>query len=147
MTKLLDIGSVLSLGLLAGSLLLEGLVLVPTWKTLRAAEFFELHKHAAPLLFRYFAPLTTVAVLLSTLSAIRSGSSGRFALRLIAPALSIVVLGFFPAFFKSANEAFAKRTVADEELSAALRRWAHVHSARTGVSLVAFATATSALLI
>ena len=57
--------SAVSLGLLAGSLSLEGMVLVPYWRSLESSAFAELHASFAPRLYSFFAPLTAVAVLIT----------------------------------------------------------------------------------
>jgi Domain of unknown function (DUF1772) len=142
MTEVLDLLSLVVLGLLAGSLALEAFVLVPFWRTLRADDFFGLHHRVGPRLFRYFAPLTTLAVGVPIAAAFVGresvGSSSRWA----AAALSVGVLAFFPLFFKRANEAFATRSVTGAELPTALHRWAQVHAVRTAMAVAALVFAS-----
>ncbi len=49
--------TVVVLGLYAGSLLTEGMLLVPHWRSMEPENFFRLHGEFGPRLFRYFAPL------------------------------------------------------------------------------------------
>ena len=71
MTLNLNAVATLVLGIYAGSLLTEGVVLVPYWRRMPHAEFMRLHGDVGPSLFRYFAPLTTAALLLSVVAAVR----------------------------------------------------------------------------
>ena len=126
----------LFLGLLAGSLLLEGLVLVPFFKKLKPEEFFSFHPIFGQQLFRYFAPLTSLAVFVPIISAIWLGGTN-ICLDISATASLIVVL-FFPFYFKSANEAFSNRLVSAKELPNRLAQWGKIHTIRTVVAMAAF---------
>lgn len=127
------------LGLLAGSLLLEGLVLVPFFRKLKPEEFFSFHPIVGQQLFRYFAPLTSLAVFMAIISAIWAGGSN-IGLN-ISAAASLIVLLFFPFYFKNANEAFSNGQVSTDELPERLAQWGKVHSARTMVAVAAFGLA------
>ena len=130
-------------GLLAGSLLLEGLVLVPFWKKLSFEEFFGFHQLFGAALFRYFAPLTTAAVALPVAAALAAGGVNLWLN--ISAAASVAVLLFFPFYFKRANEAFTNKQVIEGDLPARLARWEQVHALRTVVELVAFGAAVLGL--
>jgi Domain of unknown function (DUF1772) len=134
----MSVAATFFLGLFSGSLMLEGFVLVPFWRTLTPNEFFALHHQFGPRLFRYFAPLTTVAVALPLAAAVSRRNDPHSLYRWIAAALGLAVLAAFPLFFKRANDAFANRTVTDGELPSALHRWAQVHGARTMTAIAAF---------
>jgi Domain of unknown function (DUF1772) len=130
-------------GLLAGSLLLEGLVLVPFWKKLSFAEFFGFHHLFGAALFRYFAPLTTLAVTAPVVAALTTfGHNLWFGVSAI---ISIAVLLFFPLYFKRANEAFTNKEVTEAELPGRLVLWERIHALRTIVALVAFGAAVLGL--
>lgn len=142
MIKSFDVLSVTVLGLLAGSLALEAFVLVPFWRSLSADDFFGLHHRVGRRLFRYFAPLTSLAVGAPITAALVGRQSDGSLSRWAAAALSVGVLVFFPLFFKRANEAFATRSVTGAELPTALRRWAQMHAARTAMAVAAFVFAS-----
>jgi Domain of unknown function (DUF1772) len=142
MIKILDVLSVATLGLLAGSLALEAFVLVPLWRTLCADDFFGLHHRVGPRLFRYFAPHTTFAVGAPIAAALVGRQSDGSPWRWAAAASSVVVLAFFELFFKTANEAFVTRSITGAELPAALDRWAQAHAARTAIAVAAFVFAS-----
>jgi hypothetical protein len=59
MIETLTVLTTLVLGLFAGSLLTEALLLVPYFRSLRFEEFNRSHREFGPRLFRYYAPLTS----------------------------------------------------------------------------------------
>jgi len=122
-------------GLLAGSLLTEGMVLVPFWRGLPMAKFYELHGSGGPKLFRYFAPLTTIAVLAAVVHAATSGGTGSW----IAASLCCLTLASFFVFFRSVNSQLSAHAYNEADLSAVLGKWAMWHHARTFLMLSAFA--------
>lgn len=144
MTQLLDTAAVLAIGLLAGSLVVEAFVLVPFWRSLGVEDFYSLHHRVGPRLFSYFAPLTTVAVVAVIVAAVAGRDADGSAWRWAAAASSVVVLGFFPLYFKRANQALANRSVSDAQLPIALRQWSRVHAVRTVVAVGAFGFASMA---
>ena len=122
-------------GLLAGSLLTEGMVLVPFWRGLPIEKFYELHGSGGPKLFRYFAPLTTFAVLAALGHAVTSGGSGSW----IAASLCCLNLASFFVFFRGVNNKLAAHAYNESDLSKVLGKWAIWHYARTFLMLTAFA--------
>lgn len=146
MSEFFDVASVLAVGLLAGGLVMEAFVLVPFWRSLDADDFSTLHHRFGPRLFSYFAPLTTVAVVAPILAAVVGRDADGSAWRWAAAGSSLIVVAFFPLFFKGANEALASRSVPDAQLPTALRQWSLVHNARTlaSVGALGFASIASA---
>lgn len=136
--------SAVTLGLLAGSLALEGLVLVPFWRSLRSDAFTNLQASFGPRLYRYFAPLTVAATSLSLASGISVTWSSERGLAdwctVAAAALAASLLAFYQLYFHAANERLPvlAATGADGALSAELQRWHQIHLARTVVSVAAF---------
>jgi hypothetical protein len=106
--NLLRLTAAVILGLLAGALALEGFVLVPYWRSLRATAFAELHAGFAPRLFRFFAPLTTAAVTVSAASGVAvmwirdRAWADWFTVGSAVFAASLLV--FYRLYFHSANE-------------------------------------------
>jgi len=119
----------LMLGLYAGSLLTEAMILVPYWRRMDPNEFLNLHASLGPNLFRFFAPLTTIAVLLTVVVALIS--QGENTPWLIASILSLTALVIFFIYFRTANNRFATHTIAAAELGPELKRWASWHWLRT----------------
>ncbi len=140
----LRLATAMLLGLLAGSLCLEGLVLVPYWRSLRSDAFADLHAGFAPRLYRFFAPLTAGATSMSLVSGIavawRSERDLADWCTVASAVLAASLLVFYRLYFHSANERLpvlaADRD--DVALSAELRQWQRIHLARTVVSVGAF---------
>jgi hypothetical protein len=132
--------SVFAVGLFAGSLLLEGMVLVPFWRTMDADSFFHFHGEFGPRLFGYFAPLTTIAVTLPVVNAMAGflSKNGHDLWAWMAAGLLLVVAATFPLYFKAANQSFADRSLTNDALPTELSRWSKVHSFRTVLALLAF---------
>lgn len=133
----LNILSTTIVGLYAGSLLTEAKILVPYWRGMEPSEFFRLHGSMGPSLFRYFAPLTTLAVLLSVITAV-ANSGGNLAWNITA-GLCLSALVIFYIYFKKANQSFADHSLKNEDLGAELTRWSRWHWFRTVLMIIAFA--------
>jgi len=76
MIDALNLMATIFLGLYAGSLLTEAMILVPYWRKMSAEDFFGLHSELGPRLFRYFAPLTVIAVMSTVLVGILNSAQG-----------------------------------------------------------------------
>jgi len=77
-TRFLSVGS---LGIFAGAMLTEGLVLVPYWRSLKPAEFFAWYSANGQRLLGFFGPLTSVTAVLAIAAALVSmwqGHPGRW---------------------------------------------------------------------
>ncbi len=126
-----------AIGLFTGSLLTEGMILVPYWRRMPPADFFRLHSSLGPSLFRYFAPLTVTAVALGVLTVLVD--QARTPAWLLTGILCFSTLAIFFIYFRKANNGFAEHSIAEDALGAELQRWAMWHWIRTGLMLVAFA--------
>lgn len=143
----LRLAAALTVGLLAGSLSLEGLVLVPYWRSLSPEAFADLHAGFAPRLYRFFAPLTAAATSLALASGLavawRSDRVSADWFTVASAVLAASLLVFYRLYFHSANERLPVLAADgdDTALSAELRRWQRIHLARTIVSVGAFVLA------
>ena len=142
MTFDLNLLATLLVGIYAGSLLTEGVVLVPYWRRMPHADFTQLHGDVGPSLFRYFAPLTTLAVGLSVAAAMREGVL--YSWRTLAAVLCVGALLTFFIYFRRANAAFAAGTLTEAQLAPELARWSAWHWLRTVAAVAAFAAAIGA---
>ena len=144
----LRLGSAVAVGLLAGALSLEGLVLVPYWRSLRPDAFADLHAGFAPLLYRFFAPLTAAATSIALASGLAvAGQAERTPAdwsTVASSGLAVSLLAFYRLYFHAANKRLPVLAAArsDAALSAELCRWQRIHLARTVVSVAAFVLAT-----
>ncbi|MEP3654581.1 MAG: hypothetical protein ABJO36_06770 [Litorimonas sp.] len=133
MIELLHVSATVLIGLYAGSLLTEAMILVPYWRRMQPAEFFGLHVTLGPRLFRYYAPLTALAVAFAVFAGLFGG-----ALKILAAGLCLSALIIYFVYFKKANASFAAHSLKDEDLGAELKRWANWHWLRTIIVIFAF---------
>jgi Domain of unknown function (DUF1772) len=141
MSDVLEIVPLFFLGLYAGSLLTEAAVLVPAWRALTPAQFFEMHKSVGPRLYRYFAPVTVLGVAAPVIAvglALSQGQSVDFK-ALVGVGLCLCALATYFLYFQRANRSFAERSLSDSALGAELKTWASLHAGRTVMVIVAFA--------
>ncbi len=144
--ELSGILSCLFTGLYAGSMLTEAGILVPYWKKMEPADFLRMHQTMAPSLFRFYAPLTVAG----TLSPVVTLAVGLLAAEPIttwwwlAVVISLMVLGVYFGYFKSANKSFETGTSATAA-AATLSTWATWHNGRTIGSVAAFLCCVVAL--
>ena len=139
--------SVLFLGVFAGAMLTEGMVLVPYWRSLSPAAFFAWYAANDRRLLRFFGQLTAVTALLAVAAAVAALATGHAAATqaATAAALMIAVVASFPLYFKRANESFAAAGIAPADVAAELARWAAWHWVRTVASFIALLSAMAAL--
>ena len=123
LAEVLQYLSVAGLGLLVGSLLIEGTVLVPAWRSLTPAQF-----------------ITIAAAIISLLAA----HPGRW-LVLAAAALGIAMVLTYTLYFERANARFTEAAIAASEMPAEGARWAAWHWLRIAFGLAAFTVALLAL--
>lgn len=128
------------LGVFAGGLLTEALLLVPFFRSLSFEDFNRLHTDFGPRLYRYYAPLTISATMLPLLSA-AAMTFAHPSLWLIAcapAALALMILATYFLYFRNANLAFAEKRLDAAALAKELTRWARVHNFRTVLAIAAF---------
>ncbi len=133
--------SVASMGIFAGSMLTEGYVLVPYWRSVSAADFFAWYAANGQRLQGFFGPLTSITAALAISAALVSLSEKHpnrwFAV--LAAVISVAIISTFFLYFKNANASFATANLSVEELKKELTRWSIWHWSRTGLSLTALA--------
>jgi hypothetical protein len=128
------------LGLFAGSLLTEALLLVPFFRSLSFAEFNRLHEEFGPRLYRYYAPLTISATVLPVVFAVVAffvGARG-WEVACVPAVLALMILATYLLYFEKANRAFAEKTLDEPGLAKELARWARVHNFRTVLAVGGF---------
>lgn len=138
---------VLVLGVTAGAMLAEAAILVPYWKSLASGDFFEWYAANASLLVDFYSPIEIASVLLALLCAVLYSAQSRPGARLwwVAAVLSILVIATFFLYFKDANAGFSNRSIADDDLSAALATWGTWQWGRVGIGCAAFAASVLAI--
>jgi len=136
-----------ALGVFAGAMLTEGLVLVPYWRLLPPAEFLTWYAANGQRLLGYFGPLTWLAGLLAIAAALVSlwqSHPGRWP-ALLAAVLMFAVVSTFYLYFRNANASFATASLPVEKVAGELKRWAGWHWWRTCLSFLALAAGLMSL--
>ena len=128
----------LAIGLFAGSLLTEAMILVPYWRRMEPVDFFRLHRSLGPNLFRYYAPLTSIAVILAVTTAALAGPGNQP--WLISAGLCLTTLVIFFIYFRTANNSFTTHDISNDNLASELKKWANWHWVRTILAIVALGT-------
>jgi len=144
---LLQLAAAGALGVFAGTMLAEGFLLVPYWRSLPPSEFFAWYAANDRRLLSFFSPVTTAAAVLTLLAALASGwggDPGRWS-AIAASALMLGCVAVFFVHFESANASFSAASVPEAELPVALASWAAWHHARTAASLAALALMLAAI--
>lgn len=133
-------------GLLAGALVTEACILVPYWKTMNPEDFLLLHPTMAPLLFRFYAPLTIAGTVLPVVVCAAHWALNPTALWqwTLSAVCGIALIGFYFGFFREANRRFEEGASA-VEASVTLSKWAKMHQARTIVAVLSFVLAALGL--
>ena len=140
MIETLVVLTVVVLGVTAGALLAEAVILVPFWQSIEAPAFLAWYKLNAARLLRFFGPLEVGALLVPGLA--MAAAWFREAPGLVflgaATALSLFVLISFPLYFREANASFEQGTIDPDDVPQELRRWGRWHWVRTIAATLAF---------
>jgi len=135
--------SLAALGVYAGAMLTEAMILVPFWQSVPAGEFFAWYGANDKRLLDYFGAVTSIMAVLALAASGASlweGHPGRwYTVFTAAVAVGLVLL--FPFYFAEVNAAFAASAIPAAELPAALSSWALVHWIRTIFSFIALGAA------
>jgi hypothetical protein len=128
------------LGLFAGSLLTEAVLLVPYFRALKVDEFYRLHDDFGARLYRYYAPLTIGATSLPLVAAvgITLVDPTKSSLSWLAAVLGLAIMSTYFLYFRPANQSFAEKRLSEAELRVELTRWSGVHNFRTALAIGAF---------
>ncbi|MEE8524658.1 MAG: hypothetical protein V3T72_12060 [Thermoanaerobaculia bacterium] len=135
------------LGLSAGSMLNEAVVLVGFWRSLPAQEFLDWYADNAQRLSGYYGPLQIAAALSAITAAVlyrvrRHTGSG---LLVLSAVLAVTALVTFFVYFKDVNASFAAGTIALDRVPAELARWSFWQWGRTAIGIGAFVSALFAV--
>jgi len=147
LTSFVSVLGALLLGITAGAMLAEAAILVPYWRSLAPADFFDWYAANASLLVDFYSPLEIASAVVALVCAGLYSSQSRPGARLwwVAAVLSIFVIAMFFVYFKDANAGFLDRAIAEESLPNALVTWGRWQWARVGVGCAAFAASVLAI--
>jgi len=134
------LAAVVALGLSAGAMLTEAVVLVSSWRSMAAEEFLAWFRDNDARLVAFYGPLQVTSLALVVVAAGLMGGAGRrgSAWLILAALLTLIALAFYPLYFRGVNASFAAATISAADVPDALARWASWHWMRTGVGIAAF---------
>lgn len=139
-TKIAGLITVLVLGLTAGAMLTEAVIIVPFWLSLSPLEFFDWYAKNQSALVNYYSPLeiwSTIFSLITSILLLITKQKGKWSM-LLATVFSILVIATFFIFFKEANSAFNTRSIEDAKFLLAITTWGNWQWLRVGFGVAAF---------
>jgi hypothetical protein len=146
-STLVALSAVVALGLSAGAMLTEAVVLVSYWRSLPAPDFLKWFGENEPRLVAFYSPLQVASTALSIAAAclfrfqLRTGGG----LLIISAFLAIAVLVTYFLYFKKANASFVARTIHLDKVADELGRWALWQWIRTAIGVGSFTAALIAV--
>ena len=135
------------LGITAGAMLTEAVVLVPYWQSLAPTAFFGWYADNAALLVDFYSPLEVGTAIATLAAAIVFSAQGLRGARFmwVAAILSLLVIGTFFVYFKDANASFADQSIDAHALADALVTWERWQWGRVALGVAAFLASIVAL--
>jgi len=125
--------------LFLGSQLTEAALLVPYWKTLSGADFYNYYTAFGPFIGRYYTILTITAALIpvgvSMYCAFHRSRALTYAI--VSTFFTLLVIALFYFYFKETNHQFAEAPLSTEQLHAELITWGNWHWLRVLFETVA----------
>ncbi|WP_061250025.1 DUF1772 domain-containing protein [Leptospira alstonii] len=140
LTKITGFITVLVLGLTAGAMLTEAVIIVPFWLSLSPTEFFDWYAKNQAALVNYYSPLeiwSTILTVVTSILLLITKQEGKWSMA-ASTVLSIIVIATFFIFFKDANANFNTRSIANDKLTLAITTWGNWQWLRVGLGIAAF---------
>ena len=139
MNRILGFFCIAVFSIFFGSQITEGCLLVPYWKTLPAAEFYEYYSRAGLTIGRYYTSLTVIAALIPI------GISGycfhkksaALSYALLASFFTFLGIALFYGYFKDINQQFLEGSLQATQLKTELQIWGYWHWTRVVLELLA----------
>ena len=139
--------AVMALGLSAGAMLAEAVLLVPYWRSLPPSDFLRWFAANETRLTAFYGPLEIAGAVLALVAAGASAVGRHRSTRPLALAalLAVVVLAMYPLYFEDVNAGFVAGTIDPAAVANELARWSAWQWVRVATGVAAFAAATWAL--
>ncbi len=122
-----------------GSQITEGFLLVPYWKTLSTAEFYEYYSQFGPIIGRFYTILTIIAALIPIGISIYCfyKKSSALTYSLISAFFTLLGVALFYIYFKETNQQFYNASFNASQLKSELEIWGYWHWARVILEFIA----------
>lgn len=140
LSNILLLLSSLTLGVFLGAQIAEACLFVPIWKKMNPDDFFEQHESVAPLIYRFFAPITIAATIIPLMAVLVNliFSADNLVAFVILGGSTLIFFSTYFLYFKEANQMFADRSLSNEELPDELIKWGNWHWFRIVFEMIAF---------
>lgn len=129
MNRILPSISIAIFAIFLGSQITEGVLLVPYWKSLSAAAFYDYYSAFGPSIGTFYTCLTVLAVLvpicLSVYCLYKKSPALKYSL--VALIFALLVIAVFYLYFKEINELFYSRSFDENQLKLVLNDWGRWH--------------------
>jgi len=122
-----------------GSQITEGFLLVPYWKSLPMAEFYDYYTQFGPAIGRFYTILTIISVLITVCYSIYCFhiQAVAFNYSLISSFFCLLIIAIFYLYFKGINQQFYEFGFSDAQLKSVLSSWQMWHWIRVIFELIA----------
>ncbi len=125
--------SVAVFSIFIGSQITEGVLLLPYWKSLSAADFYSYYSEFGPSIGRFYTVLTIIAALTPLIISAycsKNHQSRSLTFALISSLFALFFVASFYLYFKGANELFFQVALSEEVLVSELITWGYWHWGR-----------------
>ena len=138
MNHLIHFYSIAVFSIFVGSQITEGFLLVPYWKSLPMAEFYDYYTKFGPTVGRFYTILTIITVLIPVCYSIYCFrmQAASFNYSLISTFFSLLVIAVFYLYFKGTNQQFYESALSASQLKSVLNSWQMWHWIRVVFELI-----------
>lgn len=138
MKRILLFVSVSIFSIFLGSQITEGFLLVPYWKTLSSAAFYEYYSTFGPQIGRFYTVLTIVAGLIPICISMYCffNKSPAIKYSLVSTVFAFLFIALFYVYFKDANQQFYEMTLNANQLKSELNTWENWHWLRVLIEML-----------
>ena len=121
-----------------GSQITEGFFLVPFWKSLPKAEFYNYYAAFGPTISTFYSLLTIIAVLIPVSISIYCYIKKSLALyyAVVSSIFALLIIVIFYVYFKGVNQQFYEAILNTNQLKSVLQTWEYLHWARVFLEIV-----------
>ncbi len=115
-----------------GSQIVEGLLILPHWKSLSPTAFYQYYAQFGPSLGRFYSMLTIIAVLIPICTCIYCivNKKKGLTLSILSSVFAILVVLVFYVYFKGTNLQFYASAFNADQLKSVLETWGRWHWVR-----------------
>ncbi|MEM6768522.1 MAG: hypothetical protein AAF655_26520 [Bacteroidota bacterium] len=122
--------SVAIFSIFIGSQITEGVLLLPYWQSLSAADFYSYYSKFGTSIGRFYTVLTITAALTPLIISVycrKIRNSKALVFALVSSLFALLFVASFYIYFKGANELFFQATLSEDALATELITWGYLH--------------------